>query len=437
MEQLRNKEVNLRNMLSGILLGVYFFSLIIYLGFPVNILIYLSILSCILIIIINNNNAEYIISTYLGIFVITLTTQTNYLIPFTIINFFILIFFYRKKIIKSISKPVLLLILLVCCIAISIVNSINLKLAIDGLTSYFIATLIFFNIAFLARRKLDLSNLYWLFTFFIFTMLFVFFYSHSISELSQTHRALIYFIGDSGTRSNTLAGYLAALIFICFGSFKLNKSYFKKIVSLICMGAIILMMYFFISRGAYLGMLVAIIPLLIIKVSRTRFLLINFLIIIGLISISFSNLAENRIFNLSKEDYSNGRIEYYTLALEQLKLHPLIGNGMNQFGFLAGMNKLEDPHNWLLAYLSAIGLVGTIIFLFFIYYIVKTIFLVNLRETKSNKELLVMAQAVSVPIVHGMVEPTMSTSLPFMFFCILAAVLYGNYFKPNKRLNSF
>ncbi|MGQ0420892.1 hypothetical protein ACT4US_18855, partial [Bacillus sp. HC-Mk] len=68
------------------------------------------------------------------------------------------------------------------------------------------------------------------------------------------------------------------------------------------------------------------------------------------------------------------------LAWEQFKTNLIIGNGMYQFGFLGGMGKLEDPHNWLLAYLSGIGLLGLICFLLFLLSIVGKIVNVFIKK---------------------------------------------------------
>ncbi|QHH90502.1 O-antigen ligase family protein [Bacillus pacificus] len=233
-----------------------------------------------------------------------------------------------------------------------------------------------------------------------------------------------------------MAGYIAVFMFLCWGCWKHNKTIIRRTVSIICFFPMCIILYFTISRGAYLGMAVSFIPLILFNLTKKKVLMINFTVVVVLLGIYLfsEEIFNSRVFGLSTEDYSNGRWDYYSLAWEQFKMHPIIGNGMYQFGFLGGMGKLEDPHNWLLAYLSGIGLLGLICFLLFLLSIVGKI--VNVLFNKNiDKQSIVLAQAITVPIIHGLVEPAMSTGLPFMLFCIVSPILY-NYMIRQEKLNN-
>lgn len=428
--------INIRKVISYFFFFLYFCSLTIYANTFNNTIIIFGLLSCFFIFILNLKKVEYSISSYIGVFVITLTSQINYLLPYSIVNFIFLLILFRKKILNSINKPLVMMFLFVGCIGISIVNSVEPELAKEAFVAFSVSIIIYYSITLLSQSAINLEDLYWFSCLFIVGMILVFFLNHSIQDLAKTHRALIYFIGNSGTRSNTLAGYIAILLFISVGCWRHNKSLLRKIVAISCFFSMCIILYFIISRGAYLGIAVSLIPLLLFNVSKRRFLIINSIsIFILLFMIFFSKeIFDSRAFGLSTGDYSNGRWEYYRLAIEQFKIHPLIGNGMYQFGFLAGMNRLEDPHNWLLAYLTGIGIIGTMFFCLFLFPLLKKIFEVFISKN-TDKKLIALAQAITVPIIHGLVEPAMSTSLPFMLFCILSPILYN--YKPNRETNNF
>lgn len=323
-----------------------------------------------------------------------------------------------------------------CCIGISIVNSVKTDFAKEAFLGFSVSIVIFYSITLVSQSSIKLADLYWYSTIFITGMILVFFLNHTIQELANTHRALIYFIGDSRTRSNTLAGYIAVFMFLCWGCWKHNKTIIRRTVSVICFFPMCIILYFTISRGAYLGMAVSFIPLILFNLTKKKVLMINFTVVVALLGIYLfsEEIFNSRVFGLSTGDYSNGRWDYYSLAWEQFKTNPIIGNGMYQFGFLGGMGKLEAPHNWLLAYLSGIGLLGLICFLLFLLSIVGKI--VNVLFNKNiDRHSIVLAQAITVPVIHGLVEPAMSTGLPFMLFCIVSPILYSYMIRQEKLDN--
>ena len=429
-------QISMRGIITACLFGLYFLSLGLFVTTLNNAIIILSVVSCFLISYLNIKKVEYLISSYIGMFVITLTAQTNYLLAYSIINMIVLCIIFRKRIISSINRPVVTLFLFVCCIGISIVNSVETDFAKEAFLGFSVSIVIFYSITLVSQSAIKLADLYWYSTIFITGMILVFFSNHTIQELANTHRALIYFIGDSGTRSNTLAGYIAVFMFLCWGCWKHNKTIIRRTLSVICFFPMCIILYFTISRGAYLGMAVSFIPLILFNLTKKKVLMINFTVVVVLLGIYLfsEEIFNSRVFGLSTGDYSNGRWDYYSLAWEQFKMHPIIGNGMYQFGFLGGMGKLEDPHNWLLAYLSGIGLLGLMCFLLFLLSIVGKI--VNVLFNKNiDKHSIVLAQAITVPIIHGLVEPAMSTGLPFMLFCIVSPILYSYMIRQEKLDN--
>jgi O-antigen ligase len=429
-------QVSMRGIITACLFGLYFLSLGLFVNTLNNGIIILSVFSCFLISYLNIRKVEYLISSYIGMFVITLTAQTNYLLVYSVINIIVLCIIFRKRIISSISRPVVTLFLFVGCIGISIVNSVETDFAKEAFVGFGVSIVIFYSITLISQHSINLADIYWYSTIYITGMILVFFSNHTIQELANTHRALIYFIGDSGTRSNTLAGYIAVFMFLCWGCWKHNKQIIRRTVSIICFFPMCIILYFTISRGAYLGMAVSFIPLILFNLTKKRLLMINFTVVVILLGIYLfsEEIFNSRLFGSSTGDYSNGRWDYYSLAWEQFKMHPIIGNGMYQFGFLGGMGKLEDPHNWLLAYLSGIGLLGTICFLLFLLSIVSKILKVLVNKN-IDKRSIVLAQASTVPIIHGLVEPAMSTGLPFMLFCIVSPILYS-YMIRQEKLNN-
>ena len=432
----KNKEysINIRNLFNTLFYIGYFISLMLYTNSSNQLFIYLSIISCLMLAWFNPKQVNFAISSYLGFFVISIMANVNYLAYFSVINLlYIMLVHYNRILVPFKSKLFYVFLLVTTIVGISTINSINQILAKEAFFAFVVAVLILYSLQVLNSKDFLMKDLYWNSCLYVVGMVLVFFSGHSIQELNNTHRALIYFIGDNGIRSNTLAGFSAMFLFVCIGSFISNKSIIKKLISTVTFFLLIIILFYIISRGALLGIVVSILPLILYKLRKKTLGYILITSIMILLSFLFiPDILESRIFNVSNNDYSNGRFYFYELAYNQFKLHPLIGNGMYQFGFLSGFNTLEDPHNWLLAYLSGIGIIGTVVFFVFLFQTINKIIEVY-RFKLTNKDAIPFAQATLVPIIHGLVEPTLSTSMPLMLFCIFVPILVS--MKINKEVN--
>lgn len=314
----------------------------------------------------------------------------------------------------------------------SIVNSVDTKSANLYIVVYFLLLCMVIGLSLMHKYSFfdpdsSIAILSWV----IFLFGLGYFMTHTISELFSTAHISVYYIDKYGVYSNTLTGIMAP--FVVAGIIILLE--YRKTWTRVLAGLGSLMMILVIlgvqSRGTYLGILVA--ALWICKKKKKSKVILSVIIIIFIIAICSLFIPDeiwNSLFgrfntsHFSDGDFSNGRSASYQIAWNMLKKHPIVGCGFWQFAEYGIQN--SDPHNFVLAYLASTGLIGGIsffAFLFFSFKRINNLFII----AKDNSERIMSEISMCTLLIyvsHGLVEPSLTTSLPLSIFIIMISMTY-------------
>jgi len=132
------------------------------------------------------------------------------------------------------------------------------------------------------------------------------------------------------------------------------------------------------SRGAYLGVAVSLVILIILR--RKEFLKLGaFLMIVAIITIILLKVFDNNILSriIERLFSESGRLELYELAWKTFLERPIIGQGIKSSKYLI-REILDSPsiyyHNFILQILASLGIIGFLIFAFIVRGWVKVLF---------------------------------------------------------------
>jgi O-antigen ligase len=139
----------------------------------------------------------------------------------------------------------------------------------------------------------------------------------------------------------------------------------------------------------------------------------------------------NRLMGtVSSADPTTGRVHFWTITLDIIREHPLIGTGLGSFGIAytqyntrGGSLRVEQVHNDYLQILSDAGIVGALLGLFFIV----TLFRLGLTragsEDKFRRGVAIGALAGCFAVlVHSFFDFTLHTTSNALLFLTLAAL---------------
>lgn len=278
---------------------------------------------------------------------------------------------------------------------------------------------------------------------FVITSLYIgigFFLTHTLTELFSTMHIFIYYIGNYGVYSNTLAGIISPFIVGCIIVLFESKNVLNKVLSAISLIMMLMIFMAIQSRGAYLGIFVGLLWLCTHKkVSKVILGLVIAILAITVVICFYPEIiiqvfGRFSLSYFSNGDYSNGRIELYRIAWKMFKEHPIIGCGFWQFG--ANGISVLDPHNFLLCYMASTGVIGTggfLIYLFFVYKRLKDAYVDSGSTEPKHSKILTELSMMSFWIIlgQGIVEPTLSTSFPLSIFILLTSL--PTYVKTEMR----
>lgn len=405
---------------------IFLFTLTIFLNTNIELYLTIGFFALILKVIINKNETSVLLSGYLGAFLITLVANENYIVYYTIFSIFFVGLFKKNNWVDLFNWSNTLFVMFFLWSILSGKNAIDTFLNTQGLIINFLSLAIILNNTLLIDKEVNYKKMFKEINFYNFAMMIFFFSTHlSLVELIDTQRALVYFNGNSelGIRSNTFSGFIGVFLIISIGHFKTSEKKVGKIFAVITVSLNLFLLIVLQTRGVFVAILIALIFLLLSNINLDKkyslktiaLSLVSLLIIFIVFVINLSSILNSRIFTIASSDYSNGRFDIYQQALEFISLHPIVGNGLNQFGALRGSYMQEDPHNWVLYYLMSVGIVGFIFFMFYLF--------LMLFSSLRSKELIYLKASIIVMVIHGLFEPTLSTSLPFLLFVIFASVL--------------
>jgi putative inorganic carbon (hco3(-)) transporter len=175
-----------------------------------------------------------------------------------------------------------------------------------------------------------------------------------------------------------------ALLFI---TYFLQSKKFKYKYILYPIGVLFLVVIVFAqSRGTYIALIAAMLILAYYSTLNTKLRIV----LIGVIAVSFAFylfpdiLLDNVIPRTQSgftETSMGGRDVIWIVGLEMIRNHPIIGVGFGNFTSIYGQYSMSlrgwyaesDPHNVFVAFQAELGIVGTIIFAFFLFRIYRRI----------------------------------------------------------------
>ncbi|QQS39759.1 MAG: O-antigen ligase family protein [Acidobacteriota bacterium] len=138
------------------------------------------------------------------------------------------------------------------------------------------------------------------------------------------------------------------------------------------------------------------------------------------------------------EDFSTGRLHYWSVALKIFAANPIIGSGLESFGVAftrydtwSGIYRVEHAHNDYLQMLSDGGIVGLALVLVFIYFLFRSaIGTIRGARDRFRRSAAVGALAGCFGVmVHSFVDFPLRTNANMFFFLLLAVMAIG---KVNK-----
>ena len=133
---------------------------------------------------------------------------------------------------------------------------------------------------------------------------------------------------------------------------------------------------------------------------------------------------------VNSDDPTTGRAHFWSVTLDVIRAHPLIGTGLGAFGVVYtrydsrnGLFRLEQAHNDYLQILSDAGILGAVLGLFFVIALFWMGF--RRRETKDNFRRGVTTGALAgcfAVLVHSFFDFTLHTTANALLFLVLAAL---------------
>lgn len=410
----------------GILLVLYLSSVVIWHSTNITILFWIITLSFTFIVSIKFNYSYSRIPTYLFVFFNSLFGDTNYVLYFAILDFIVsfLVLVKNRGVFRLSIRIILPWVLMVCVGIISgLFFASDSTSSVSGIEIYLLLTLILISSD--ISRTYGIINPYFVANCILIVnaLLLLLFWINNYDLVFSVSRGELQILGTSGLRSNTLAG-----IIIVFLTFVLFTKAIDKF-TIVFKGIIIVLdgitLLFLQSRGSY----VAIFAVLLLSeitffknseiVNKTRLTsdLLCFLSIALILIIPKSrDFINTHLFSrfVGAGDISNGRFEIYSQTINLWKKHPLIGNGFLQF--YSNNISTGDPHNFILGYLASVGIIGTLFFLLFLF------FLLSFKSDSIPLTRTIKFTLVS-QIIHGLFEPVLTTNLPLALFIIFVSYL--------------
>ncbi|MBD5454880.1 MAG: O-antigen ligase family protein [Lachnospiraceae bacterium] len=385
-------------------------------------------------------NRKYSLYDLLMFMVAGLFVGSNYLLYFGIVINSIYICTIAKKGLnmKADLEVIGFAVMLISGVLSSFVNAADKSSAYQYIIVYFLLLLYMWENKIVSRNAvIEENSAVRFFSVSSFMLGIGFFITHTFTDLWSLSRMSIFYNMQEGIGSNTLAGIMAPFFCGCLLiviESKDKKSIIFSFLAAVLMAPVLLAIQ---SRGAYLGIFVAALWLLLREKSpRMITFFIGLFLFVLFIRIYNPDIFTRFFGRFSSVVYRtgsslNGREQLYEIAWRMFRAHPIIGNGFWQF-YLNGIPG-KDPHNFLLAYLASTGMIGAIGFLVYLVSAYRRLSAAFKNKT-GNSKLLCEIAIISfiIFVVHGCVEPSMSTQAPLSIF-ILITLLPVNLKKSSNE----
>jgi len=181
---------------------------------------------------------------------------------------------------------------------------------------------------------------------------------------------------------NELAAFFTHFFFLPLGLLYFEKNKFIKIYYFLVISFTLYPILYLFSRGAYLGLLMGLIGIGILKKSKT-------LIVVVLITIlSWQTLLPSSVVeriqmteseNGEIDPSAAGRLDLWRACIVQFTKTPILGAGFNTYKYFGPGNR--DPHNEYVKILSEQGIIGIWLFISVLYFALKYSIILNKKAT--------------------------------------------------------
>lgn len=204
-----------------------------------------------------------------------------------------------------------------------------------------------------------------------------------------------------------------------------------RIVLIMIMILGLLGLLFTFTRGAWFGTIIGFCITIYYMVRNGYFkfpkLILGFILALVLIvplSTFFSPLIQDRLFGSSSRDSLNTRAYVYSIAIKATLDHPLFGVGLNNLGIYSGSYGMK-AHNILIQLSCETGILGAVIFAFWLFYVLKTAHR-NITSSYGGDYAIIsigLCGGIIALIVHNMFAWNMFSQNSGSFFWITAGLI--------------
>lgn len=155
---------------------------------------------------------------------------------------------------------------------------------------------------------------------------------------------------------------------------------------------------------------------------------------VGVVLLGGESALSRLVGSVDTDDPTTGRAHFWSVTLDIIKAHPLVGTGLGAYGVVYtsydsrnGLFRLEQAHNDYLQVLSDGGIIGVALGLFFIVVLFRRGFV--RRESRDAYRRGVAAGALAgcfAVLVHSFFDFTLHTTSNALLFLVLAALATMN-----------
>ena len=259
-------------------------------------------------------------------------------------------------------------------------------------------------------------------------------------------RALDYrgFTGNINISSFSLTIKLPVLIYLVFTvQNKLSKAFFLIVLSSSLLAILLLF-----SRAAIIALIIVFISLmLLVVINRSKLYVTNFLLVLLASSFSFfsydlinekntSDLIVDRfstVTNPGADESVNERLNFYKIAINDITTYPVLGVGIGNWKltsiqrankFLAGYRVPFRVHNDFLEIAAEIGIIGGLLFAYFIFFPFISSLIKALRSNKFEISFLIFL-IVGVYIIDSLLNFPMHRPVIISYLLFTFALFYN------------
>jgi O-antigen ligase len=163
----------------------------------------------------------------------------------------------------------------------------------------------------------------------------------------------------------------------------------------------------------------------------------------GVVLLGGEGALSRFVGTVNSEDPTTGRAHFWSVTVNIIKAHPIIGMGLGAFGLVYtrydsrnGLFRLEQAHNDYLQVLSDGGIVGAALALFFVVVLFRKAFARGESRDDFRRGVCMGAMAGCFAVlVHSFFDFTLHTTSNALLFLVLAglATINGRVERPRRR----